>query len=164
MSEKTAALLKAYIMSDASPDGKWWIDIPAGLSLDNMETYPTVSAVCLTDREQELPEVYPEHTGVPYVYNREDEAVGVTKSDMFEAVCERGRFSDESAVVFGVETGSSTIETVGNILAYEQLVAADWNWDIEERVLVSDIDTPAVNYVCDQLDIRAVRVATNSSD
>ena len=66
--------------------------------------------------------------------------------------------------MFGVETGSSTIETVGNILAYEQLVAADWNWDIEERVLVSDIDTPAVNYVCDQLDIRAVRVATNSSD
>lgn len=64
MSKTRDALLKAFVESEASPDGKWWIDVPVGLSVGDGDS-ALLDAVCLTSREQELPEVYPEHTGVP---------------------------------------------------------------------------------------------------
>jgi hypothetical protein len=151
------ALLRAFIESDASPDGKWWVDVPVGLSVG--EEHATLDAVCLTSREGELPEVYPEHTGVPYVVHRGDEAAGVSKIDNFRTLRERDTFAEETAVLVAVDPGASSVGAVGELLAYRELLAADWDWEIEELLLVSDEDSDHVNHVCRELGVRAMRVA-----
>jgi hypothetical protein len=153
------ALLEAFIRSDASPDGKWWLDVPAGLSVGDPGEYATVDAVCLTDRKKELPEEFPDHTGVPYVYHEGDEQVGVDKADAFRLLRERDTFAGESAVIVAVESGASSVGRVGDLLAYGELLTADWDWTVEERLLVSDTDSAHVNLVCEALGVRAVRVA-----
>lgn len=158
MTGNQRALLEAYTRSDASPDGKWWLDVPVGLSVGDPDDYATLDAVCLTSREQELPEVYPDHTGVPYVYHAEDEPVGVSKVDAFRTLREKETFAEETAVLVAVESGSSSVGTVGDLLAYQELLLADWDWTVEERLLVSDDDSDHVNYVCRELSVRAVRV------
>jgi hypothetical protein len=40
------------------------------------DDYATVDAVYLTSREQQLPEVYPDHTEVAYVTHSDDKQVG----------------------------------------------------------------------------------------
>ncbi|ERG96369.1 hypothetical protein [Haloquadratum walsbyi] len=151
-------LREAFIRSDASPSGKWWIDIPVGLSVGDDDTYATADAVCLTSRSQELPEVYPDHTGTAYAFNRDDERVGVNKSDMFDALRERDHFAEETVMIVGFESGTSSIGTVGELLAYRELLSADWDWTIDEVLLVSDTDSDHVSYVCGELSIRAMRV------
>lgn len=158
MSDTRDALLRAFVESDASPDGKWWVNVPVGLSIGD-GPYPTAAAVCLTSRDQELPEVYPEHTGVPYVVHPGDDAAGVTKADAFQTLREADRFTDETAVLVATDPGASSVGTVGELLAYRELLAADWDWTVAELVLVSDTDSAHVNHVCRELDVRAVRVA-----
>ena len=152
------ALLEAFIRSDASPNGKWWVDVPVGLSVGDPDVVPRVDAVCLTSREQELPEEYPDHTGVPYVYHADDERVGVDKTDAFRTLREKDTFAEETAVLIAVESGASSVGTVGTLLAYQELLGADWDWTVDERLLVSDEDSDHVNYVCRELSVRAVRV------
>lgn len=159
MSDTRDALLRAFVESDASPDGKWWVDVPVGLSIGADREYATAAAVCLTSRDPELPEVYPDHAGVPYVVHPGDDAAGVTKADAFRTLREAGRFADETAVLVGTEPGASSVGTVGELLAHRELLAADWDWTVEELVLVSDEDSAHVNHVCRELDVRAVRVA-----
>lgn len=159
MSGNRDALLDAFVRSDASPDGKWWVDVPVGLSIGDEDDYATVDAVCLTSREQELPEVYPEHTGVSYVYDDADAQLGVTKADTFQSLMERDTFADETVVLVAVEGGKSSVGSVGELLAYRELLEADWDWTVEELLLLSDDDSDHVNYVCGELSIRAVRVA-----
>lgn len=156
--DKRSALLRAFITSDASPDGKWWMDVPVGLSMGADGDYATVDAVCLTSRDQEPPEVYPEHTGVSYVAHEGDEDIGVTKADTFQALREQETFTDETAVLVAVETGASSVGTVGDLLAYRELLNADWDWTVEELLLVSDEDSDHVNHVCRELSVRAMRV------
>lgn len=158
MSDNRSALLRAFIESDASPDGKWWIDVPVGLSVGAGDTDAIVDAICLTSREQELPEVYPEHTDVSYVAHERDAAVGVTKADAFRTLREHELFADETAVLVAVEPGASSVGTVGELLAYRELLRADWNWTVEEILLVSDVDSDHVNHVCRKLSVRAIRV------
>lgn len=152
------ALLRAFIESDASPDGKWWIDVPVGLSIGSDDEYVLIDAVCLTDRDQELPESYPDHTGVPYVVHHGDEYAGVTKADAFETLRKRDVFDDERVVLVTVEPGASSVGSVGELLAKRSLLEADWDWDVEELLLLSDDDSAHVNFVCRELEIRAVRV------
>lgn len=159
MPDTRSALLWAFIESDASPDGKWWVDVPVGLSIGDDDEYATVAAVCLTSRDQELPEVYPDHDGVPYVVHPGDDEVGVTKADAFQTLREEDRFTDETAVLVATEPGASSVGSVGELLAYRELVEADWDWTVEELVLVSDEDSAHVNHVCRELSVRAVRVA-----
>ncbi len=158
MSKTRDALLKAFVESEASPDGKWWIDVPVGLSVGDGDS-ALLDAVCLTSREQELPEVYPEHTGVPYVVHRGDDRAGVTKVDNFRTLRETDAFDDETAVLVAVDPGASSVGAVGELLAYRALLEADWDWEIEELLLVSDEDSDHVNYVCQELSVRAMRVA-----
>lgn len=158
MSGQRRALLRGFIDSDAAPRGKWWVDVPAGLSVGDEETVATVDAVCLTSREQEPPEVYTEHTGTKYVAPREDSDVGVTKTDRFRTLREQETFADETAVLVAVEPGHSSVGTVGELVAYRELLDADWDWTVEELVLVSDDDSDHVSHVCHELGIRAVRV------
>lgn len=158
MTDTYSALLRAFITSAASPAGKWWIDMPVGLSVGTADEYATVAAVCLTSREQELPEEYPEHTGVSYVVHEGDAAAGVTKADMFQALRDSELFANETAVLVAVEPGASSVGTVGELLAYRELLRADWNWTVEELLLVSDEDSDHVNHVCRELAVRAMRV------
>jgi hypothetical protein len=158
MSKQRDALLEAFVRSDASPDGKWWLDVPVGLSVGSEGDHAVLDAVCLTSREQELPEVYPEHAGVTYVAHEGDESVGVTKADKFRAFLEKDTFADETAVLVAVEPGASSVGTVGDLLAYTELLQADWGWDVEELLLVSDTDSDHVNHVCRELGVRAIRV------
>jgi len=159
MSERHDALLEAFVRSDASPDGKWWVDVPVGLSVGRPEGHAVLDAVCLVDRDRELPEVYSDHTGVPYVAHEGDEAVGVTRADKFRALRETDTFAGESAVLVAVEPDASSVGTVGDLLAYRELVRADWDWTVEGLLLVSDEDNEHVNHVCRELDVRAIRVA-----
>lgn len=159
MPDDRRALLSAFIRSDASPDGKWWLDVPVGLSVGEAGAHATVDAVCLTSRDPELPEEFPDHDGVPYVYREADAELGLDKVDAFRALRERDTFAEESAVLVGVEPGASSVGTVGDLLAVQELLEADWNWTVEERLLVSDADSDHVNHVCRELSVRAVRVA-----
>jgi len=153
------ALLEAFVRSEASPDGKWWLDVPVGLSVGDGEAYATVDAVCLTDREPELPESYTDHHGTKYVVHERDERVGVDRVDAFRALRERDTFAGETVVLVGVEPGAASVGTVGDLLAHQELLAADWDWAVDERLLVSDEDSAHVTHVCRELDVRAVRVA-----
>ncbi len=153
------ALLEAFIRSDASPDGKWWIDVPVGLSVGESDAYATVDAVCLTSRDPELPEEFPDHDGIPYVYREADAEIGLDKADAFRALRDTDTFVEESAVLVAVEPGASSVGTVGDLLAYQELLETDWDWNVEERLLVSDEDSDHVNHVCRELSVRAVRVA-----
>jgi hypothetical protein len=158
MTDTRSALLQAFITSEASPDGKWWVDVPVGLSIGAVGEYATVDAVCLTSCEQELPEAYPEHTGVSYVVHEGDAEAGVTKADMFGALRDNELFADETAVLVAVTPGASSVGTVGEMLAYQELLRADWDWTVEDRLLVSDKDSDHVNHVCRELSVRAMRV------
>ncbi len=153
------ALLRAFIESDASPEGKWWVDVPVGLALGDDEEYAVLDAVCLTSREQELPETYPDHTGTPYVVHHGDEQVGLSKTDNFQTLREKDTFAGERAVLVAVDPGASSIGAVGELLAYRELLEADWDWEVEELLLVSDEDSAHVNHVCQELGVRAMRVA-----
>ncbi|MFP4627316.1 MAG: hypothetical protein ACLFNI_12110 [Natronomonas sp.] len=164
MSGQRDALLRAFIESTASPDGKWWIDVPVGLSLGDEDEYATIDAVCLTTRDQELPEVYPDFTGVPYVIHQGDEYAGVTKVDAFDTLRTRDVFADERVVIVAVEPGASSVGSVGELLAHRTLLDADWDWDVDELILVSDEDSEHVNFVCRELSIRAVRVRGTTDD
>jgi hypothetical protein len=159
MAETRRALLEAFVRSDASPDGKWWIDVPVGLSVGDVDDYATLDAVCLTSRPAELPEEYPDHTGVPYVSRAGDERLGVSKADAFRTLREKDVFAGETVVLAAAESGDSTVGTVGTLLAYQELLEADWDWTVDERILVSDTDSDHVNHVCRELSVRAVRVA-----
>lgn len=158
MSDKRSALLRAFIESDASPSGKWWIDVPVGLSIAEKDTYESVDAICMTSRSQELPEEYPEHTGVAYVVHEGDTDAGVTKVDSFQSVRDSDIFSEETVTIVSVESGKSHLSTVGKLLAYRTLLQNDWDWEIDNMILVSDFDDSIVNFVCAKLGIRAVRV------
>lgn len=164
MSGQRDALLRAFIESDASPDGKWWIDVPVGLSLGDENEYATIDAVCLTTRNWELPESYPDFTGVPYVVHYGDKYAGVSKVDAFDTLRTRDVFVDERAVIVAVEPGVSSIGLVGELLAHRTLLEADWDWDVDELILVSDEDNEHVNFVCRELSIRAVRVRETTDD
>ena len=159
MSDTQQALLEGFIRSDASPSGKWWVDVPTGLSLGEAGEHATLTAVCLTSREQELPEVYPDHTGTEYVAPGPDADVGVTKADRFRTLRETDTFADETAVLVEVEPGTSSVGTVGDLVTHRVLVDADWDWTVGELVLVSDTDSAHVNHACRELGVRAVRVA-----
>ena len=69
------------------------------------------------------------------------------------------RFADETAVLVAVEPGASSVGTVGDLLALQELLEADWDWSVTERLLVSDVDSDHVTHVCRELSIRAVHVA-----
>ncbi|WP_246985370.1 hypothetical protein [Halorientalis marina] len=153
------ALLEAFVRSEASPDGKWWVDVPVGLSVGGDGAYATVDAVCLTSREPELPESYTDHHGTKYVVHEQDERVGVDRVDAFRALREKDTFAEETAVLVGVESGASSVGTVGDLLAYQELLEADWDWTVDERLLVSDTDSAHVSHVCRELGVRAIRVA-----
>jgi len=159
MPDRRSALLRAFIASDASPDGKWWVDIPVGLSVGAEGEHATAHAVCLASLDRELPETYPGHTGVSYVDPGEDERVGVTKVDRFRNLRERDVFTDETAVLVAAEPSASSVGTVGELLAWRELLAADWDWAVDGLLLVSDEDSDHVNHVCRNLSVRAVRVA-----
>lgn len=159
MADDRRALLEAFIRSDASPDGKWWLDVPVGLSVGDPDTYATIDAVCLTARDPELPEEFPDHDGVPYVYREVDPEIGLDKADAFRALRGTDTFDSESVVLVAAESGASSVGTVGDLLAHQELLEADWDWTVEERVLVSDTDSDHVTHVCRELSVRAVRVA-----
>lgn len=160
MTDARGSLRRAFIESDASPDGKWWVDVPAGLSLGDEGDHTTVDAVCLTDREQELPEVYTAHAGTEYVNPEADEAVGVTKADLFETLRGRDTFAEETVTLVAFDPGAARVGTVGDLLAARELIQADWpGWTVDELVYVSDTDRAHVTRAAKELGVRVVRVA-----
>jgi hypothetical protein len=160
MTDARGSLRRAFIESDASPDGKWWVDVPAGLSVGEGGDQFVVDAVCLTDREQELPEVYTAHAGTEYVNPEADEAVGVTKDALFDTVRGKETFAEETVTLVAFDPGAARIGTVGDLLAARELIAADWpGWTVGELVYVSDTDRAHVTRAAKGLDVRVVRVS-----
>lgn len=160
MTDARGSLRRAFIESDASPDGKWWVDVPAGLSVGDAGDHLTVDAVVLTGHEQELPEVYTAHAGTEYVNPEADEAVGVTKPDLFDTLRERDTFAEETVQLVAFDPGAARVGTVGDLLAARELIRADWpDWTVGELVYVSDTDREHVTRAAKGLDVRVVRVS-----
>lgn len=153
-----AALVRAFVESDASPDGKWWADVPAGLSVGEEGDHAVVHAVCLTDREQELPEVYTAHAGTEYV-NPEGQPQ-VSKADLFRTLREKDTFAEETVTLVAADPGAARVGTVGDLLAWRELLREDWpDWTVDGLVYVSDEDRAHVTRAASGLDVRVVRVA-----
>ena len=158
MSDARAALVRAFVESDASPDGKWWVDVPAGLSLGETGDHTVVDAVCLTDRAQELPEVYTAHAGTEYVNPEGQPQVG--KADLFRTLREKGTFASETVALVAADPGAARVGTVGDLLAARELLWADWpEWTVEELIYVSHEDRPHVTRAASELGVRVVRVS-----
>ncbi|TSD13351.1 hypothetical protein DP107_12725 [Haloglomus irregulare] len=158
MTDVPESLRRSFIESDASPDGKWWVNLPAGLSLGDQGDHHVVDAVCLTGREQELPEVYTAHPGTEYV-NPEGQPE-VTKADLFRTLRGRDTFAEETVRLVAFDPGGARVGTVGDLLAARELVRADWpDWEVEGLVYVSDEDRAHVTRAASDLDVRVVRVS-----
>jgi len=158
MTDARGSLRRAFIESDASPDGKWWVDVPAGLSLGDEGDHHVIDAVCLTDREQELPEVYTAHPGTEYV-NPEGQPE-VTKADLFRTLRGKGTFAEETVQLVAFDPGAARIGTLGDLLAARELVRTDWpGWEVEGLVYVSDEDRAHVTRAAKELGVRVVRVS-----
>ena len=50
-------LVKQFIKHDGSPDGKWFVEVPVGITLqenrDTDSSVKMVDAVCITSKQQE---------------------------------------------------------------------------------------------------------------
>lgn len=152
------ALVRAFVESDASPDGKWWVNVPAGLSLGEEGDHAVVDAVCLLDRQQELPEVYTSHHGTAYV-NPEGQPT-VTKPDLFRTLRGKETFAEETVALVAADPAAARVGAVGDLLAARELLRADWpDWTVGQLIYVSDEDREHVTRAAAELDVRVVRVA-----
>ncbi|MXV61163.1 hypothetical protein GS429_03625 [Natronorubrum sp. JWXQ-INN-674] len=152
-------LVESFIKSDLSPTGKWWVEVPVGLSVDGTTAVKHIDAVCLTSQEFDLPEVYPERTGMVEYVNPDGHGSSVSKTELFRRMNSSHHFQEESVALVECKTGPLSLKGVGQLVAYEALLTDDWNWEVDERILIgADID-PLVHEACKSLGIRTVQVS-----
>jgi hypothetical protein len=156
-----ADLVRGFIRSDASPDGKWWTEVPVGFSLEEDSRLSSgqlkyVDAVCLTSRPPEPPEVYPENDS--FTKWVDPGGTGETKTELFRRLRDSGSFAGEHVQVVECKTGPSSFTGLGQLTAYEELVERDYGWDVQTKVLVSAERDPIVGSVSQAQDIRVVHV------
>ncbi|WP_049936337.1 hypothetical protein [Haloplanus natans] len=153
------SLVKAFIKSDSAPDGKWWVEVPVGISLEETTAVKHVDAVCLTSREFDLPEVYPERSGTVEYVNPEVPESGVNKTELFRRVNDQGLFEDETVTLVECKSGKLSLRGVGQLVAYETLITQDWNWEVDGRILVCEEVDPLIHEVCKSRNISVVEVS-----
>ena len=156
------ALVEAYIRSEQSPDGKWWVEVPAGFSVQQNRrqsvTLKSVDAVCLTDQPQQLPETYPDYNGSVEYVNPNIPESGVTRTELFRRVRDLNYFNDEQVSIIEAKTGESSFKSIGQLEAYKTLLEEDFGWTVKEQILLSADRDPIVDDAVSSLEIRVVNV------
>lgn len=159
MSEE--ALVSQFIRSDASPSGKWFVEVPAGLSVQSTTaSTPAVKqadAVCLTNRPAALPETYPD--GELFYLNAMLAEPNLTKTGVFRRIRESEQLAGASVALVEAKTGPASFTALGQLEAYQDLLEADYDWTVDERILLVDGDNPVLEQVCTERGIRVVKVS-----
>jgi len=155
-------LVKSFIKSDNSPDGKWFVEVPAGLSIqENADTTPAVKhvdAVCITSKRFALPESYPE--GPEYYFNVQAAEPHISKAEIFRRIRDSQHLSNETVSIVEAKTGRSSFKAIGQLEAYKYLIEEDYGWDVEEQILLSKDRDEIIDSVCSEKDYRVVNVDT----
>lgn len=156
-----AALVERFIRSDASPTGKWFVEVPAGLSMQAASgvtpAVKHVDAVCLTGQSDALPESYPD--GESFYFNAMAAEPNLTKTDVFRRIRESGQLAGASVALVEAKTGPASFTALGQLEAYQDLLEADYDWTVDERILLVDGDDPVLEHVCTERGIRVVKVS-----
>ena len=157
-----AALVETYIRSGASPDGKWWIEFPVGLSIQQKNTQSIapkhIDAVCLTDQAQQVPESYPDYDGFVEYTNPNIPESGVTRTELFRRVRDSEHFTDETVSIVEAKTGASSFKAIGQLEAYKTLLEEDFGWTVKEKILLRKQRDPVIDHAASSLGIRVVNV------
>jgi hypothetical protein len=155
-------LVEAYVRSGKSPDGKWWVEVPVGLSIQQANTQPIspkhIDAVCLTDQPQQVPESYPDYEGSFEYVNPDIPESGVTRTELFRRLRNSDYFNDETVSIVEAKTGKSSFKAIGQLKSYTTLLEEDFGWTVEEKILLSKQRDPIVDHAASSLDIRVVNV------
>lgn len=171
---KEEELILSFIKSDKSPEGKWFIEVPAGIKVQeeretDSSSIKQVDAVCLTSKSEELPKKYKRNLrGRQYYINPdgvdpESEYMRVlngiphknkSKTDIFRGIIESPYMDDETATIVEAKTGKSSFEAIGQLEAYKVLVEEDYGWDVNEQILLCEERDEVIDRVCGEINIR----------
>jgi hypothetical protein len=155
-------LVKQYIEHEKSPDGKWWVEVPVGLSVtreaDGSLQPKSVDAVCLTGSKQELPERYPEHSGTRKFIDTDIAPSGESRADQFRRLADSRYFEKEEVAIVEAKTEAGTLRGIGQLQAYASLLEEDYGWSVEQQILLCDGRDDIVDHAADTLGIRVVHV------
>lgn len=153
-------LVEAFIRSNSSPDGKWWVEVPVGFTVRESHTasLKNIDAVCLTSQQQELPESYPDYQGMQEFVNPDVPESGVTRAELFRRLRDSEYFTDEKVSIVEAKTGKSSFKAIGQLEAYKTLLEEDYGWTVEEQILLSKQRDPVIDHACSSLGIRVVTV------
>lgn len=157
MSEE--ALVESFIRSSASPDGKWFVELPVGLSVQERKSSVAVKmidAVCITSQPSALPETFPD--GPWFYLNAMDAEPNISKAEIFRRIRNSNHLNDETVSIIEAKTGKSSFKAVGQLEAYKLLIEEDYGWTVEEQILLSVERDPVIDHVCSEKGIRVVTV------
>jgi CRISPR/Cas system-associated exonuclease Cas4 (RecB family) len=164
-------LVKEFIEHHKSPSGKWFIELPVGMTVQdetdtNSSSIKHIDAVCLTSKQQELPKEYRLDN---YHINPEGESEkykkylnGIlpprsgSKTDTFRNIIQSPYLEDETVSIVEVKTGKSSFKAIGQLEAYKLLVEQDYGWDVERQILLSEKRDEVISHVCNKKDIKIV--------
>lgn len=154
------SLINTYIRDNASPNGKWLVEVPVGLSVQENKSvsHKNVDAVCLASRSQQLPETYPDYQGTYEFVNPDIPESGVTRTDLFRRLRDSQYFVDENVSIVEAKTGKSSFKAIGQLEVYKTLLEEDYGWTVEEQILLSERRDPVIDHACHSLGIRVVAV------
>ena len=155
-------LVESFIRSDASPEGKWFVEVPVGLSIQEKKESDSslkfVDAVCLTTQNSALPESYPD--GPDFYFNVQEAEPHISKAEVFRRLQDSNLLSNEDAVIVEAKTGMSSFKSIGQLEAYKYLLEEDYGWAVQEQVLLSKKRDPVIDNVCTEKEYRVVNVST----
>jgi hypothetical protein len=155
------ALVEAFIRSDASPSGKWFVEVPVGLSIqEEAESTPNVKhvdAVCITSKSSALPESYPD--GPDFYLSVQEAEPNISKAEIFRRIRDSQHLSNETVSIVEVKTGESSFKSIGQLEGYKSLIEQDYGWSVEEQILLSGERDAIIDRVCTQKGYRVVDVS-----
>lgn len=157
-----AQVLQMYIESETSPSGEWWLEVPVGFDYEDdatitMGAMKAIDAVCFTSREDQPPQKYQfESTGLKFTHGDR-----LIQPRHYRKMWGNREFADESAAIIEVKSGKPTIEGIGQLVAYSELIREDWSVEVEKLVLIGTRPDPLVERVCDNLGIEIELLGEN---
>lgn len=158
MSEE--ALVKSFIRSDTSPNGKWFVEVPVGLTVqEKVDATPSVKqvdAVCITSKSFALPESYLD--GPDFYLNVQEAEPHISKAEIFRRIRSSHHLSDETVSIVEAKTSESSFKAIGQLEAYEHLIEEDYGWNVEEQILLSEGRDDIIDSVCSKKGYRVVDV------
>lgn len=158
-----ASLVESFIRSESSPDGKWFVEVPVGLWIqeesDETPSIKYVDAICITSKTNALPESYPD--GPDYYLNVQEAEPNISKAEIFRRIRSSQHLTDETVSIVEAKTGKSSFKAIGQLEAYSCLVEEDYGWNVREQILLSEGRDDIIDSVCSEKGYRVVDVNTS---